>query len=326
MLAALLLRPGRIVIDEVAEPEPAPGEVRIAVGGVGLCGSDMSVFSGKWTAPAYPWVMGHEAFGTIETVGASVDRARVGETVVIEPNISCDACAECARGRTSACTDRRAVGMNRPGALAEKLVVPASRAWRVQPRDPRDLVCVEPLAVVETALRRLPTPLPAEALVIGAGAQGSLMTLSLQRRSVHVSVVDVNPARAAFVAETLGATVVADDDRRYPFVVDTTGAPAAMAEAIRHAEVRATILELGLDRQPLGLVAETLVRRQLSLQGSLTYDHPDDFAWTVSLIDEGTVSPGRVISTEYPLADAQRAFEASREAPGKTWISVGVGT
>jgi alcohol dehydrogenase/L-iditol 2-dehydrogenase len=185
---------------------------------------------------------------------------------------------------------------------------------------------VEPLAVVETALRRLPTPLPAEALVIGAGAQGSLMTLSLQRRSVHVSVVDVNPARAAFVAETLGATVVTDDDRRYPFVVDTTGAPAAMAEAIRHAEIRATILELGLDRQPLGLDAETLVRRQLSLQGSLTYDHPDDFAWTVSLIDEGTVSPGRVISTEYPLADAQRAFEASREAPGKTWISVGVGT
>ena len=63
MKAALLIGPGKIVIDDVPEPEVGPEEVRIAVGGVGLCGSDLSVFSGAWTAPSYPWVMGHEAFG-----------------------------------------------------------------------------------------------------------------------------------------------------------------------------------------------------------------------------------------------------------------------
>ena len=57
------------MIGDVPEPEPGPEEVRIAVGGVGLCGSDLAVFSGKWTAPAYPWILGHEAFGTVEAVG-----------------------------------------------------------------------------------------------------------------------------------------------------------------------------------------------------------------------------------------------------------------
>ena len=75
MKAALLLRPGEIVIDDVPQPEPGPEDVRIAVDGVGLCGSDLAVFTGKWTAPRYPWVRGHEAFGRVEAVG---ERVRAG--------------------------------------------------------------------------------------------------------------------------------------------------------------------------------------------------------------------------------------------------------
>ena len=160
MLAALLVEPGRIVVDEVPEPEVGPDEVRLAVGGVGLCGSDMSVFRGHWSAPSYPWIMGHEAFGTIEAVGRDVDPGRLGEVVVVEPNIACGACPECQRGRSSACRQRRSTGMNRQGALAERLVIPAHLAWRVETRDPRDLACVEPFTVVETALRRLPGTCP----------------------------------------------------------------------------------------------------------------------------------------------------------------------
>jgi alcohol dehydrogenase/L-iditol 2-dehydrogenase len=325
MLAALLVAPGRITVGEIDEPRAGPGDVLVAVGGVGLCGSDASVYSGKWTAPRYPWIMGHEAFGTIEAVGPDVDAGRVGELVVIEPNVACGECRECRQGRTSACADRRSVGMNRDGALAEKLVVPASRAWPMRPLEARDLVCVEPLTVVETALRRLPTPLPEEALVVGAGAQGSLMTLSLQRRGVAVSVLDIDPARVAFASATLGASAATDDDRRFAFIVDTTGVPGAMAEAIARSDVGATILELGLERQPLALDAETIVRRQLCLRGSLTYDHPHDFRYTTALVNEGVIAPGRVVTNEVPLAEAQRAFESGRDAPGKTWVRVSGG-
>jgi len=321
MLAALLLEPGRVVIDEVAEPEVGAGDVRVAVRGVGLCGSDMSVFSGKWQAPRYPWIMGHEAFGVIESVGADVDLSRVGELVAVEPNVACEECPECARSRTSACEGRRSVGMNRQGALAELLVVPASRAWPMAPLDPRDLVCVEPYTVVETALQRLSTAVPDRALVVGVGAQGLLMTIALQRRGASVHVTDVNRDRVRFALDSLDvAEAVPDDDLRFPLVVDTSGLPAAMAEAIARAEVGATIIELGLDDRPFELDAVTLVRRQLVLRGSLTYDHPRDFEWSTALINDGAVKPRRVVSHEFSFAAAQSAFDAAASTPGKSWI------
>lgn len=323
MLAALLLEPGRVELDEVPEPKPGPGEVLVRVGGVGLCGSDMSVFSGKWQAPQYPWIMGHEAFGVIESVGRDVPASRAGELVAIEPNVACGDCSQCVRDRTSACEQRRSVGMNRQGALAELLVVPASRAWPMAPLDPRDLVCVEPFTVVETALRRLPTEVPERALVVGVGAQGLLMSLALQRRGASVHVTDVNRDRVRFAQTTLGVgEAVPDDELRFPLVVDTTGVPAAMAESIDRAEVGATIVELGLDDRPFELDAVTLVRRQLVLRGSLTYDHPRDFGWSTALLSAGTVSPGRVVSHEFSLQAAQAAFAAGASTPGKSWIRV----
>lgn len=323
MLAALLLEPGRIVIDEAPDPTVGPEDVRVAVGGVGLCGSDLSVYRGKWSAPAYPWIMGHEAFGHIEAVGSEVGESRVGELVVIEPNVACGDCPECHRGRSSACRRRQSVGMNRPGALAQKVVVPTSRAWPVGELEPEDLVCVEPLTVVETALRRLPTELPERALVVGVGAQGLLMTMALRRRGVGVHVIDLNPERVSFAVDNLGAEAVeTGDEGSFPLVVDTSGVPDALAAAVSHAEVGATIIELGLESAPFELNAETLVRNQLVLRGSLTYDHPADFRWTTTLLGVGGISPGRVISDEYPLADAQLAFESSSRAAGKTWIRI----
>ena len=83
-----------------------------------------------------------------------------------------------------------------------------------------------------------------------------------------------------------------------------------------------TVLVLGLDATPFEISAQVLVRRQLVLRGSLTYDHPADFRSTVARVQDGQISPGRVISEEYPLEDVQRAFESSGSAGGKTWIRV----
>jgi alcohol dehydrogenase/L-iditol 2-dehydrogenase len=321
--AALLVRPDAIEIDDVPEPVIGPDDVRIAVGGVGLCGSDLSVFSGRWTAPSYPWIMGHEAFGTIDGVGELVPASRLGETVVVEPNVVCFHCPQCERGRTSACVRRQSVGMNRAGALAEKLVVPGEFAWRIEGRDESDLVCVEPLAVVEAALRRLGTSLPASALVVAVGPQGLLMCLALFRRGIRVYAQDLNQDRMAF-ATTLGAQgmSVDEDELRFDLVVDTVGTPASTETALSRIEIGGTLLVLGLESKPFEMSAQTLVRRQLILRGSLTYDHPVDFRAAVDLVQSGHVLPGRVVSSEFPLEEAQRAFELSGSAPGKTWIRV----
>jgi alcohol dehydrogenase/L-iditol 2-dehydrogenase len=327
MKAALLVRPGEMVVGEAPDPVPGPGEVRIAVGGVGLCGSDLAVYRGTWTVPAYPWIQGHEAFGTIDAVGDGVPGSRLGEVVVVEPNIPCLACPQCAVGRTSACLGRRSVGMNRPGALAELLVVPSANAWAAGGVAERDLACVEPLAVVEAALRRLGGPAPASALVLGAGSQGLLMCLSLVARGASVLAHDVSAERLA-VAASLGAAGLdpgAEPAVEVDLVVDTVGMPATAELALRHAAIGGTILVLGLDATPFELTAQRLVRRQLVLRGSLTYDHPGDFGATVARVRDGEIAPGAVLTDEFPLDAAPRAFESAGSTRGKTWIRVGSG-
>lgn len=321
MKAALLVSPGRLELGDVPDPEPGPDEVLIRIGGVGLCGSDVSVFSGKWKAPSLPWIMGHEAFGTIEHVGEQVPPSRVGETVVVEPNLACLECAQCLAGRTSSCERRKSVGMNRAGALAEWLVVPARFAWPISVREPTTLVCVEPFTVVETALRRLRgRAMPGAALVVGAGAQGALMCLALLRRGLHVQVVDVNQERVQF-ALGLGAKGE-NGEGSFELVVDTVGSPEANATAVARAAVGGSVLVLGLDGRPLELTSQTLVRRQLELRGSLTYDHPGDFRETIALIEAGAADIGRVVTHEYSLSEAQQAFDRGPSAPGKTWVRV----
>lgn len=321
--AALLVRPGEIVVDEVADPIPGPDDVLVGVGGVGLCGSDVSVFRGVWTPPSYPWLLGHEIYGRVDAVGERVSEERVGELVVIEPNIPCFQCEECQRGRTSSCLQRQSVGMNRPGGLADKVVVPGPFAWKVSADTATDLVCVEPLTVVETALSRLPGPLPASALVVGAGAQGLLMCLALLRRGLEVHALDLNPDRIA-LAKSLGARPASarDVEPRFDLVVDTAGTPASIATALERIQNWGTMLVLGIDSRPFEISAAVLVRRQLTVRGSLTYDHPADFRRVVDLVEGGQVSPGRIATDEFALADVQRAFESSGTAHGKSWIRV----
>jgi alcohol dehydrogenase/L-iditol 2-dehydrogenase len=150
------------------------------------------------------------------------------------------------------------------------------------------------------------------------------MSLVLLERGVAVDVFDVNPDRLTFAAG-LGAGTLpeGDDGRSYPLVVDTVGSPGSFETALGHADVGGTILILGLDGRPLEVTAQTLVRRQLTVRGSLTYDHPDDFQTTVSLVTEGHFRPGRIVGHVFPLEEAQTAFELSSEAVGKTWIRLG---
>ena len=209
--AALLVEPGRIVVDDVPDPTPGPDEVRIAVVGVGLCGSDLSVFRGAWDCPELSVDHGsrsvrHHRRGRS---GSALDEARRDWSSSSRTSSAARASHVDGDGRQRARNAGRS-GMNRPGAIAEQVVVPTQHAWRVTTGSAEDLVCVEPMTVVETALRRLRAPVPASVLVVGVGAQGSLMCLALRRRGAEVVVADVNPERTAF-AVGLGAVAL---DRR----------------------------------------------------------------------------------------------------------------
>ena len=332
------------VEDRWPEPSAGSGQVVVRVRGVGICGSDLALVSGRWRRPAVPWVPGHEAVGEIVAVGSGVPVSRVGQRVVVEPNIPCFTCPPCLSGLTSACTRRVSLGFNAPGALAELIAVPDGFAWQV-PDDwtDEDAVCVEPLTVALAAIRRsvgvglagavgagvgaaaggiaaggVAAGLACRCLVVGAGSQGLLLCVALTALGVTPSVTEPHPGRLELAA-SLGAAPLSPGSAPFDVIFETSGTAAALAGSVSQAAIGATIVLIGLTGGDIPLDAETVVRRQLRIQGSLTYDHPADFAGAIS---RPSPRPGRVLRACYPLEESAQAFRAAADVPGKTWITL----
>jgi 2-desacetyl-2-hydroxyethyl bacteriochlorophyllide A dehydrogenase len=304
------------VTDDWPEPVPGPGQVVVRVRGVGICGSDLALLSGRRSAPSSPWVPGHEAFGEVVAAGPGVPGSRVGQRVVIEPNFPCFACPPCLAGHTSGCLNRVSLGYNAPGVLAERVAVPSEFAWPVPARwSDEDAVCAEPLTVALAAIRRAGVPAPS-CLVIGAGSQGLLLCVALVAAGASPRVLEPQDGRRSLAA-SLGALPAGPDEEGFGLIFETSGTAAALTEAIRRAAPDATVVLIGLAAAPVLVDAETVVRRQLRVQGSLTYDHPGDFAAATA---SASLRPGRVLRACYPLEEAEHAFRDAREVPGKTWI------
>jgi threonine dehydrogenase-like Zn-dependent dehydrogenase len=271
--------------------------------------------------PHMPWVLGHEGVGEIVDVGAAVRDRRIGQRVAIEPNFCCLRCPPCRAGFTSACPNRAIVGMNTPGLLAERVAVPAEFAFPVADHVALgDLVCAEPLTVARAAIRRSGIGPGDSCLVVGAGSQGLFLCVALLALGVMPHVSEPHDGRRE-LALALGAKP-AESAEPVGFVFETSGVPAALLPALDRLEAGGVALLIGMNRQPLDLSSWTIVYRQLRVVGSLIYDHPGDFADTVSVLERGDVAPHRVLQAEFPLEKTTEAFTSVQSVAGKCWIRV----
>ena len=319
MRAAVLTGPGAVeVTADWPETGCGPDDVVVAVRAVGMCGSDLAVVDGRRAVPSLPWALGHEAIGDIVRAGANVAPGRIGQRVAIEPNFPCLACDACRDGRTAVCPDRRILGINEPGALRERVTVPARFAWAAPPGlADEDLVCVEPLAVALAALARAAVVTGERCLIVGAGAQGLLVCLAVRAVGAVPYVIDPHAGRLATAVELGAAPAPGSGD--FPVVFETSGVPAALETAVERAAPDGRIVLIGQSMTPARLSTFTVVQRRLRLLGCLIYDHPGDFAAAVARA--GELHPGRVLRGRYPLAGVADAFARARELPGKTWIT-----
>lgn len=114
-------------IEQIDAPAPGAGEVRVEVRACGICGTDVHVaVEGTIPLPATPLVLGHEAAGVVAEVGAGVPGWRPGDRVAIFPNVACGRCPACQRGREVLCARAQVLGINRDGAFAESVTLPAA--------------------------------------------------------------------------------------------------------------------------------------------------------------------------------------------------------
>jgi threonine dehydrogenase-like Zn-dependent dehydrogenase len=319
--AALLVGPKELaLVDDWPEPELSAEAVIVEMTGLGICGSDLAVWSGHRPPDSFPWIIGHEAIGRIVAIGENVADRAVGERVVIEPNYPCGICPCCRRGRTSTCVNRLAVGINAPGLLRERAAVPAQFAWPAPPAvADEDLVCAEPVAVAHSAVETSGLGPGDRCLVVGAGAQGLFLCQLAVALRAAVSAIEPQPARLA-LAGALGATKALAGEE-FPLVFETSGSSDGVLSALSRVEPGGTVILIGIPHSEIPIPVASLVRRQVRIIGSLIYDHPVGFERTLKLLSGRETNPGRILGEPFGLASAQEALSSAASFAGKSWIS-----
>src|ERR1700731_2041553 len=126
MMALVFKGPGAMAVEARPRPEAGRGELVIAVSAAGICGSELTSFTGRSTRRAPGRVFGHEVAGTVRAVGTGAASELVGQSVTINPLVPCGHCRTCLSGRTNACPTRTLLGMQVDGGFAEEVAVPVS--------------------------------------------------------------------------------------------------------------------------------------------------------------------------------------------------------
>src|SRR5471030_1754216 len=195
--------------EETPRPPVGPNDVLIKVRKAAICGTDLHIYNwDKWAARTIPvpMVVGHEYLGVIEEVGRDVTALKIGQRVSGEGHIVCGFCRNCRAGRGHLCRNTLGVGVNRPGAFADYVAIPAANAYPIPDSIPNEIAAIlDPLGnAVHTALSF--DLVGEDVLITGAGPIG-LMAIPVCRHAGarKIVVTDVNEYRLG-LARQMGAT------------------------------------------------------------------------------------------------------------------------
>src|SRR5436309_1301145 len=184
--AAVLQAPRKFGLVERALPEPGRGDVVVRIAATAVCHTDLSIYTGDHAGVRYPRVMGHEATGVVEAVGADVRRVARGQRVVIDPIIACGSCDCCQRGQGNLCRNAGLLGREMDGTLAQHVALPARYVHALPPHLPlAAATLIETMATVRHAQQRVGIADGETVVVLGQGATGLLHTKLAKLAGAH---------------------------------------------------------------------------------------------------------------------------------------------
>jgi (R,R)-butanediol dehydrogenase/meso-butanediol dehydrogenase/diacetyl reductase len=324
MRAAVLNADRRLEVAEVPDPLAAPGRIVVRVAGCGICGSDLHMVEAGLLAPGS--ILGHEAAGTVESVGAGVDSFAPGDPVAVFPVEPCGACEPCTAGAEQRCVGglATAVGLGmRPGAFAERLdTSPGMLEPLPASIDPALGALAEPLAVALHGVQRAGLSPGATVGVIGCGPIGLCAVLAAKALGAgEVWACDTNPFRAE-----LSGAVGADRWGRNPgeadIVVECAGAPGTLDLAVGAARGGGTVVLLAVNISGDTVFPFMWVTKEVTITPGIAYTRRE-FAQAADWIARGRVDPSVMVTRRVGLEGADEAFYAllGGAAEGKVLVT-----
>lgn len=308
-------------------PAVGAGEVLVRVEACGICGSDVHGLDGSTGRRIPPIVMGHEAAGTVEAVGAGVTRFAKGDRVTFDSTVYCGECAYCKIGQINLCDNREVIGVSegnyrRHGAFAEYVVIPDRIMYPLPPDFPfEEAAMLEAVSVAMHGVKVTPILGGETALVIGAGMIG-LLTLQAAKAAgcarVFISDVDetrLNLARQIGADEVLhrsGAELLTEikrltNGRGVDVALEAVGLNQTVASAIDCTRKGGTVTLIGNVSPEVTLPLQKVVVKQIKLQGSCASS--GEYPEAIELIAAGKIKVKPLITAVASLEEGPRWFD-----------------
>jgi len=333
-------------IETLLEAEPGCGEVLVAVGAGGICGSDLHYWQDGGFGPIRvrePIILGHEAAGTVLAVGMDVTSLMVGDVVALNPSHPCGICKFCMQSAPQHCLSMRFKGSalrfpHEQGMFRDRMVMHPAQCHRIAPGVPMsEAALAEPLAVCLRALHRgqafSGNLAGKRVLITGAGPIGALCTMLAARAgAAEVVVTDLQDATLA-VATSVGATRTvnvtkddlapwSEDKGAFDLVFECSAAAPALRGAISTLRPMGTIIQVGVSGD-LPVPINLIVGKEIALVG--THRFHDEFAEAVALINGRSLPLGRIVTHAFPLGRIQDAMETAADRSRSVKVQVTFG-
>jgi threonine 3-dehydrogenase len=314
-----------IELQDIAKPVPGPNDVLIRVKRSAICGTDMHIWN--WDAWAQktipvPMAVGHEYCGEVVEVGSEVSGFRIGDRVSGEGHITCGYCRNCRAGRRHLCRNTIGVGVNRPGAFAEYVVIPAFNAFKLPAAIDDEIAAIlDPLGnAVHTALAF--DVVGEDVLITGAGPIG-IMAVAIVRfiGARNVVITDVNDYRLD-LARKMGATLALNVTRDkledamqqlgmqegFDVGLEMSGNAAALRDMLRTLHHGGSIAMLGIPPTEVAIDWNEVILKGLTIKGIYGRQMFETWYKMAALLQSGlNVRP--VITHRLPYTQYQHAFE-----------------
>jgi 2-desacetyl-2-hydroxyethyl bacteriochlorophyllide A dehydrogenase len=318
MLTIICDSPGTLSAIERPKPARGEGEVLVRLCRVGVCGTDLHIFTGNQPYLSYPRVMGHELAGTVEEAPAG-SHLRAGDAVSIIPYISCGHCSACSKGKTNCCRNIGVLGVHRDGGMTEYLSLPQEFVLKADGLSLDQAAMVEFLAIGAHAVARAKVENGQKVLIVGAGPIGMAVAIFARLEGGEVTLLDGRADRLEFGRAHLGAAhavqlgegdeaALSDitDGDFFDIVFDATGNPKAMERGFGFVGHGGTYVFVSIVSSDISFSDPEFHKRETSLLGSRNAT-VEDFERVMEAMRAGEV-PEALITHRMMLGEVPERF------------------
>jgi 2-desacetyl-2-hydroxyethyl bacteriochlorophyllide A dehydrogenase len=320
MLTVICESPGNLVACDRPRPVRNPGDVLLRVRRVGVCGTDLHIFTGHQPYLEYPRVMGHEISGVVEEADADSGLA-TGDPVYVMPYLSCGDCIACRQGKTNCCVRIQVLGVHRDGAFTELVSVPRRFIGKADGITLDQAAMLEFLAIGAHAVRRGGVAAGQRVLVVGAGPIGLGAMIFAKLRGAIVTAIDGRRDRLDFALKQVGVSAAVEvgegdeaelsrltGDEFFDVVFDATGNPKAMERGFRFIAHGGRYVLVSIVQGDIRFSDPEFHKREATLLSSRNATL-EDFEEVMRAIREGLVPDAALATHRLTLAEVPAGFQ-----------------